>query len=114
MMELEETWEESLMREEIECLEQEKAEMLSALEELAKLGNGDDYGNSIGNMIARAAIARVGSKPVKTALGLTQEHLMGIYRNEPGEWSEGEFLVRYEAWYEARKMLREKGKLKGM
>jgi hypothetical protein len=31
-------------------------ELLAALEKLARLGNGDHYGNSEGNMIARAAI----------------------------------------------------------
>jgi len=33
-------------------------EMLAALEKLARLGNGEHYGNSDGNMIARAAIAK--------------------------------------------------------
>ena len=33
-------------------------ELLAALENLARLGNGDHYGNSEGNMIARAAIAK--------------------------------------------------------
>ena len=31
-------------------------EMREALEKLAKLGNGDQYGNSVGNEIARAAL----------------------------------------------------------
>jgi len=31
-------------------------EMREALHKLAKLGNGDQYGNSIGNEIARAAL----------------------------------------------------------
>jgi hypothetical protein len=30
--------------------------LVEALEKLAKLGNGDQYGNSIGNEIARAAL----------------------------------------------------------
>lgn len=34
------------------------AELLEALEKLARLGNGEHYGNSDGNMIARAAIAK--------------------------------------------------------
>lgn len=34
-------------------------DLLAALEKLARLGNGDQYGNSEGNMIARAAIAKV-------------------------------------------------------
>jgi len=33
-------------------------ELLVALEQLARLGNGETYGNSDGNMIARAAIAK--------------------------------------------------------
>jgi aryl-alcohol dehydrogenase-like predicted oxidoreductase len=33
-------------------------EMLEALEKLARLGNGEMYGNSLGNTIARAAIGR--------------------------------------------------------
>ena len=33
-------------------------ELLEALEKLARLGNGDHFGNSDGNMIARAAIAK--------------------------------------------------------
>ncbi len=33
-------------------------ELLAALEKLARLGNGDHFGNSDGNMIARAAIAK--------------------------------------------------------
>lgn len=33
-------------------------DLLAALEKLARLGNGEHYGNSDGNMIARAAIAR--------------------------------------------------------
>ena len=33
-------------------------ELLEALEKLARLGNGDHYGNSEGNMIARAAITK--------------------------------------------------------
>lgn len=31
---------------------------LEALERLARLGNGDQYGNSIGNDIAKAALAK--------------------------------------------------------
>lgn len=31
---------------------------LEALEKLARLGNGDQYGNSEGNMIAQAALAK--------------------------------------------------------
>jgi len=33
-------------------------ELLAALEKLARLGNGEHYGNSDGNMIALAAIAK--------------------------------------------------------
>lgn len=39
-------------------------ECFDALEKLARLGNGEHYGNSDGNMIARDAIAKVcGSAP---------------------------------------------------
>ena len=41
----------------IEELEVELEIALEALEKLARLGNGDHYGNSEGNMIARNAIA---------------------------------------------------------
>ena len=34
------------------------AELVEALEKLARLGNGDQYGNSDGNMIARTALAK--------------------------------------------------------
>ncbi len=34
------------------------ADLLETLEKLARLGNGEHYGNSDGNMIARAAIAK--------------------------------------------------------
>lgn len=34
------------------------AELMEALERLARLGNGDQYGNSIGNDIAKAALAK--------------------------------------------------------
>lgn len=34
------------------------AELVEALEKLARLGNGDQYGNSIGNDIAKAALAK--------------------------------------------------------
>ena len=34
----------------------ENAKLREALERLARLGNGDHYGNSDGNMIARAAL----------------------------------------------------------
>ena len=34
--------------------------LLESLEKLARLGNGEHYGNSVGNMIARAAIAKAG------------------------------------------------------
>lgn len=52
----------------IECLEVSadelrrldalNAELVEALEKLARLGNGDSYGNSIGNDIAIAALAK--------------------------------------------------------
>ena len=34
-------------------------ELVEALERLARLGNGDNYGNSIGNEIARTALAKL-------------------------------------------------------
>jgi hypothetical protein len=43
---------------ELRRLHESNTELLSALEKLARLGNGDHYGNSDGNMIARAAIAK--------------------------------------------------------
>jgi hypothetical protein len=42
----------------INYLETMNQELLEALDKLARLGNGDHYGNSDGNMIARAAIAK--------------------------------------------------------
>ena len=41
----------------IEKLEQQLAELREALEKLARLGNGDRYGNSEGNVIAQNALA---------------------------------------------------------
>jgi hypothetical protein len=41
----------------IEELEDKLAKAVDALEKLARLGNGDYYGNSEGNTIARAALA---------------------------------------------------------
>jgi len=43
---------------ELRRLHEVNQELLDALEKLARLGNGDHYGNSEGNMIARAAIAK--------------------------------------------------------
>jgi len=43
---------------ELRRLHEVNQELLAALEKLARLGNGDHYGNSDGNMIARAAIAK--------------------------------------------------------
>ncbi|HQU12563.1 MAG TPA: hypothetical protein PLV07_13380 [Acidiphilium sp.] len=40
----------------VEAAEAENARLREALEKLARLGNGDHYGNSIGNEIARAAL----------------------------------------------------------
>ena len=52
----------------IECLEKAaaelrrlhevNAELVEALEKLARLGNGDQYGNSIGNEIAQEALRK--------------------------------------------------------
>jgi hypothetical protein len=43
---------------ELRRLHEVNQELLAALEKLARLGNGERYGNSEGNMIARAAIAK--------------------------------------------------------
>ncbi len=43
---------------ELRRLHEVNQELLAALEKLARLGNGEHYGNSDGNMIARAAIAK--------------------------------------------------------
>ena len=39
-----------------DCSQEVNAELVEALEKLARLGNGDQYGNSDGNMIARDAL----------------------------------------------------------
>lgn len=65
---------------------------LEALEKLAKLGNGDTYGNSIGNVIAQDAITAV--KEAKEALAHPEQEpaaWMTDYRNimhakEYSEW----------------------------
>ena len=43
----------------IEELEAKLAKAVESLEKLARLGNGDLYGNSDGNMIARTTIAEL-------------------------------------------------------
>lgn len=43
---------------ELRRLHQVNQELVKALEKLARLGNGDQYGNSEGNMIARAILAK--------------------------------------------------------
>ncbi len=43
---------------EVERLKKEKKELVEALERLARLGNGDRYGNSDGNVIAQEALSR--------------------------------------------------------
>jgi hypothetical protein len=43
---------------ELRRLHEVNAELLEALDKLARLGNGDRYGNSIGNTIAQEAIAK--------------------------------------------------------
>ena len=43
---------------ELRRLHEVNAELLEALEKLARLGNGERYGNSEGNVIARTAIAK--------------------------------------------------------
>jgi len=46
----------------IEELETKLEEAVESLEKLARLGNGDLYGNSDGNMIARATLAELKGK----------------------------------------------------
>ena len=41
-----------------DCSQDVNAELVEALEKLARLGNGDQYGNSDGNMIARNALSK--------------------------------------------------------
>ena len=48
-------WEAS---QELRRLHEVNAELLETLEKLARLGNGERYGNSEGNVIARTAIAK--------------------------------------------------------
>jgi hypothetical protein len=43
---------------ELRRLHEVNAELLVALDKLARLGNGDRFGNSIGNTIAQEAIAK--------------------------------------------------------
>lgn len=43
---------------ELRRLHEVNQELVEALEKLARLGNGDQLGNSEGNMIARAALAK--------------------------------------------------------
>jgi hypothetical protein len=43
---------------ELRRLHEVNAELVEALDKLARLGNGDRYGNSIGNTIAQEAIAK--------------------------------------------------------
>lgn len=47
---------------ELRRLDALNAELVEALEKLARLGNGDSYGNSIGNDIAIAALAKAEGK----------------------------------------------------
>jgi hypothetical protein len=47
---------EARMKAEIAELREENKVLRDALEKLARLGNGEHYGNSDGNMIARAAL----------------------------------------------------------
>ena len=48
----------SAANERIKQLEAREAVLVEALEKLARLGNGDQYGNSNGNVIAQAALNR--------------------------------------------------------
>jgi len=50
------------MLDRIEELEAKLEKAVESLEKLARLGNGDLYGNSDGNMIARATLAELKGK----------------------------------------------------
>jgi hypothetical protein len=45
------------------------AKLVAALEKLARLGNGEHYGNSDGNMIARAALLAATTASLPTSWG---------------------------------------------
>lgn len=47
---------------ELRRLHEVNQELVEALNKLARLGNGDQFGNSEGNIIARAALAKAGEK----------------------------------------------------
>jgi len=49
--------------EEARELKKQRDELLTTMRELACLGNGDNYGNSIGNVIAQKAIAKFEGAP---------------------------------------------------
>lgn len=48
-----------VIRDYILAVERERDEARAALEKLARLGNGERYGNSDGNLIAQAALATI-------------------------------------------------------
>ena len=48
-----------LLQAEIKAIKASNKELVEALEVLAKLGNGDIYGNSEGNLIAICALSKV-------------------------------------------------------
>lgn len=48
-----------LLEEALAKAEADKAVMMDALDKLARLGNGDNYGSSYGNFIAQSALAKV-------------------------------------------------------
>lgn len=54
---LDRKWIEASQR--IATLEEQNAELVAALEKLARLGNGNQLGNSEGNCIAQAALSKV-------------------------------------------------------
>ena len=49
----------ALMLDRVQTAEDKLAKAVEALEKLARLGNGDRYGNSDGNTIARATLAEL-------------------------------------------------------
>ena len=92
---------------------QQRDELLAALEKLASLGNEPHYGNSIGNQIARDALAKVGAgetarPPTPTGWSDTdwikhlqeQQHpLAGLHINQGSMDAAAD---AYEAEYNAR------------
>lgn len=60
------------------------AELVEALEKLARLGNGSEYGNSDGNMIARAALSRAEQTKMETEKCVWRGDLLHGYQVQCG------------------------------